>query len=155
MDLKKMLLSPWKMKFFQFHRLPSLWWWGVKIEHIDEESCRVSIPFSWRTQNPFKSVYFAAQFGAAEYSTGIPVLLATDGGKNFSMLVVSSKGDFLKKAIGKITFECSQVELAFEMARKAKETGNPQLFELSTLGKLGDGTEVSQFTMTWSIKYKG
>ncbi|MGB3545398.1 MAG: hypothetical protein WBA17_00375, partial [Saprospiraceae bacterium] len=58
--------TPWKMRLaFFLRKLPTLFWWGVRVKSATEDRAEVTIPYTWRTQNPFKSVYFAAQAGAA------------------------------------------------------------------------------------------
>ena len=70
-------------------RLPvALWMWktlplaafaGLRVVRLDEAACAVRLPGGWRTQNPFRSTYFAAQAMAAEMSTGAPALVLLEG----------------------------------------------------------------------------
>ena len=51
-------------------KLPAALFCGVRLREVGEERCVTTIPYGWRSQNPFKSTYFAAQAMAAEMSTG-------------------------------------------------------------------------------------
>ncbi|RMF25391.1 MAG: DUF4442 domain-containing protein, partial [Bacteroidetes bacterium] len=65
------LLSPWKLNLYFLKNLPSALWWGLRVRAISAEQAEVTIPFNWRTQNPFRSIYFAALAGAGELATGV------------------------------------------------------------------------------------
>lgn len=139
----------WAMLF----KLPSAVFWKLKIQSLDTEKCQVSIPYFWRSQNPFRSIYFAALAGAAELSTGALCQLAIAGKGQFSMLVVDFKAEYHKKANQKITFTCDQgIELFDLIARmKLGETG--QLMMVST-GRNSSEEIVAKFYVTWSFKRK-
>ena len=110
-----------------------------------------TVPYGWRSQNPFKSTYFAAQAMAAEMSTGALVLLAT-AHQPFSTLIVDMKATFGRKATGLATFTCDDGGAVFDAVARAAATGEPQTITLESVGRLDDGTEVSRFTFTWSVK---
>ena len=71
---------------------------GVKIQSVTNSSAIVSVPYGWRSQNPFKSTYFAAQAAAAEMSTGVLAMLALQGRGRISMLITNMQGNYSKKA---------------------------------------------------------
>jgi hypothetical protein len=98
--MKHPIIFWWAMLF----KLPSAVFWRLKITQLTPEKCAVSIPYFWRSQNPFKSIYFAAMAGAAELSTGALCQVAMAGKGNYSMLVVGFKAEYYKKANQKITF---------------------------------------------------
>lgn len=148
--------SPWRMNIFFLSRLPSLWWWGVRVRQLSVHSCQTTIPYSWRTQNPFRSTYFAAQAGAAELSTGLMALLAVHSQPQpVSMLITGMKGEFIKKATSTITFTCQEGQLIQEAVQQALLTGQPQVVTINTQGVQASGELVSSFAFTWSFKTKG
>ena len=70
--------------------------------------CAVSLPYGWRTQNPFNSIYLAAQCMAAELSTGALAMLAIQSSnESVSMLVTNMEASFGKKATERSTFLCT------------------------------------------------
>ena len=136
-------------------KLPAALFCGLRCHAIDATGCTTSVPYGWRTQNPFKSTYFAVQAMAAEFSTGALVLLATaEAGVPFSTLIINMQSTFGKKAISRATFRCDGGEAVFRAVAEAKATGEPRTVALETVGTLADGTEVSRFTFVWSVKAK-
>ena len=85
--------------------------YGLKIKNLEAKKCTVGIKYGWRSRNPYKSMYFAAQCAAGELATGA---LATIISKGFSekilMLVTSVEAEFKKKAVGNISFTCDEGE---------------------------------------------
>lgn len=148
------LLSPWKLKWFFWSRLPSLLFWRVRLDHLDRERSIVSIPFIKKTQNPFRSIYFAAQAGAAEFSTGILALIAIEGRGKVSMLVTEMKCEFFKKADGRIVFQCNDGGAVYECVTKAIETGEGQKLTMTSEGKNSTGEIVTKVSIEWSFKRK-
>lgn len=134
-------------------KLPSALFWSLKIKSLNLEKCEVTIPFKWRTQNPFKSIYFAAMAGAAELSTGALCQLSQAGKGKYSMLVVDFRAEYYKKANQKITFTCSQglelVKLIDSLA-----IGTTDKLTLISAGTNPAGEEVAKFFVTWSFKRK-
>ena len=121
--------------------------------HLDREKCLVSIPYFWRSQNPFKSIYFAALAGAAELSTGALCQLALAGKGAFSMLVVNFRAEFSKKANTKTTFTCEQGAEVFDLVTSLNPGESKQITMVS-YGKNNSGEDVAQFFITWSFKRK-
>ncbi|MCB0609857.1 MAG: DUF4442 domain-containing protein [Lewinellaceae bacterium] len=154
MEKTNALNTPWKMWLYYFRHLPSLVFWGVRIRSVNPEGASVTIPFSWRTQNPFKSTYFAALCGAAELSTGVLALLAMEGQGPISMLVVSLEADFVKKAVTRTTFTCNDGEAFRETIQKAITTGEAQVFTAVAEGVQTTGEKVAEVRITWSFKVK-
>lgn len=134
-------------------KLPSAVFWRLKIKTLTTEKCEVTIPFFWRSQNPFKSIYFAALAGAAELSTGALCQLALTGRGQFSMLVVDFRAEYSKKANTKITFSCEQGEELFDLINQMQVGQAAQLTMIST-GKNTAGETVAKFFVTWSFKRK-
>jgi hypothetical protein len=136
-------------------KLPAAFFCGVRLRSVDHERCVTTVPYGWRSQNPFRSTYFAAQAMAAEMSTGALVLLAAeDTGIPFSTLILDIRGTFGKKATGLATFTCEGGPAVFAAMQEAKATGEARTVALDTVGRLPDGAEVSRFTFTWSVKAK-
>ena len=153
LKLQKQVQNPFVFWFFLLARLPAALFAGVRLREVNERRCVTTVPYGWRSQNPFKSTYFAAQAMAAEMSTGALVLLAT-ADVPFSTLIVDMTATFGKKATGLATFVCEEGPAIFDAVQQAKATGEPRVLTLETVGRMADGTEVSRFTFTWSIKAK-
>jgi hypothetical protein len=131
------------------------WIAGLRIRHLDEKTCTTSVPFNWLTKNPFRSIYFAVQSMAAELSTASACLLAIQGVKpSIAFIIVDMKANFTKKATGRVYFECTENQKAFEAVEKCIETKSAQQASFKTTGKTKDGTVVSEFEFTWSFKQR-
>ncbi|WP_395046028.1 DUF4442 domain-containing protein [Flavobacterium sp.] len=140
---------------FLFFKLPSAFWSGVRAKGITETQCVVTVKHRWVNQNPFKSMYFAVQAMAAELTTGAMVMLHIQKSKrNISMLVANNKGNFTKKATGRITFTCNDGHLIEEAVKKTIETGEGQTFWMKSIGTNEKGEQVSEMDFEWSIRLK-
>lgn len=149
------VLNPVKFVLGMLIKLPSIIFWGIRIKKLTEKECIISLPFTWRTQNPFRSIYFAALAGAAEFSTGILCQLYLSGRPPHAMLVVDFKAEFYKKADREIFFSCDQgLELCHILDGLTKN-GDSNTFTMISSGKTKDGLEVARFYITWSFKRKG
>lgn len=140
---------------FLFFKLPSAFLCGVRTRQIDEHQCTVTVKHRWINQNPFNSMYFAVQAMAAELSTGALVMYHIHkSGKKISMLVANNKGNFTKKATGRITFICKDGHLIEEAVQKTIATGEGQTFWMKSIGTNEDGVQVSEMDFEWSIRIK-
>ncbi len=152
-DYIRKATNPFLFKLGLGSKLPSALFWGLHIKSLSLEKCEVTIPFKWRTQNPFKSIYFAAMAGAAELSTGALCQLSQAGKGKFSMLVVDFRAEYYKKANQKITFTCAQgLELVALIDSLA--VGDSDKLTMISTGTNTDGEEVAKFFVTWSFKRK-
>ncbi|KXK39869.1 MAG: DUF4442 domain-containing protein [Saprospiraceae bacterium] len=150
-DYRNQALSTWRFKVGMLMKLPSVFWWGISIRSLNEESCEVTIPYSWRTQNPFKSIYFAALNGAGELSTGALCQMYIAGLGSYSMLVTQFRSEFYKKATTKVTFSCSQGRKVHEVL-SSLQSGSFSTLELESVGKNTNGEVVARIFVTWSFK---
>ena len=151
--LQRRITNRFLFSLWMFAKLPAALFAGVALRAIDERRCVTTAPYGWRSQNPFRSTYFAVQAMAAELSTGALVLFAAeDQGVPFSTLIVDMRATFGKKAAGLATFTCEGGDAVFAALREAKATGEARSVTLETVGRLADGAEVSRFWFTWSVK---
>ena len=141
--------------FFLFRSLPMGWLAGIRVVDLSLSQCTTSVPFKRRNKNPFKSIYFAVQSMAAELSTASGCLLAVHSKKpSIAFIVVDLKANFFKKASEKVYFTCEDVSNAFEAVDQCIQTGEAAVAIFKTVGKLKDGTVVSEFEFTWSFKQR-
>jgi hypothetical protein len=148
--------SGFKFRSLMFFQIPLIWFSGIKVNQFDRNICSVKLPFTRRTQNPFRSVYFAAQCMAAELSTGLILMAETiETGKKCSMLVTDMRATFIKKADATIFFTCSPNNIITNAIQNAIDNNEPVKFMLMSEGKMDDGTVVASFEFEWSLKFKG
>ncbi len=150
---RRQMLNPWLMRGFFLAKLPLALIAGLRVRALDAERCVVTVPYGWRTTNPFRSTYFAALSMAAELSTGALAAVAAESvPRSVALLITGLTASFEKKATGLTTFTCEGGrKLAVAVARTV-ETGEPAAVEVETVGTSPDGTVVARFTFTWSFK---
>lgn len=136
-------------------KVPIAWLAGVRLGHLDDTTCRMRVKHGWRNQNPFKSMFWAVEGMAAEFSTGVLcVERIRKTGRKVSMLVVKMEATFSRKAFGTITFQCDQGQAVDAAVRAAVETGAPQTLTLRSVGHDAQGEQVAEFFFTWSFRVK-
>lgn len=148
----KNLNNPWKMGFYLFKKLPSAFFMGIRVKSVNETRAQITLPYHWRSQNPFRSIYFAAQCAAGEMSTGVLCLYALAGKGNVSMLVTHVESSFYKKANQLTTFTCEEGMLVQETIQRVVQTGEAQTITMTSTGTMPDGEIVSVIKITWSFK---
>jgi hypothetical protein len=150
-----MKFSPSNLNKFLFFKLPSAYFCGVRARLIEDNKCVVTVKHRWINQNPFNSMYFAVQAMAAELSTGALVMNhVQNSGKKISMLVANNKSNFSKKATGRITFVCTDGNLAAKTIQDAIETGEGKTFWMKSIGTNENGEQVSEMDFEWSVRTK-
>ena len=150
-----MIITASKLNRFLLFQLPSAFFCGVRVQTIDANQCVVSVKHRWINQNPFQSMYFAVQAMGAELSTGALVMYHIQkSGRNITMLVANNKGNFTKKATGRITFTCNDGHLIEAAIQNTIATGEGQTFWMKSIGMNEQGIQVSEMDFEWSIKIK-
>ena len=140
---------------FTFFKLPSVFWTGIRVTKIDLDSCEVSVKHRWINQNPFKSMFWAVQGMAAEFTTGTLIMnTIRDSNRKVSMLVLNNKANFSKKATGRITFSCTQGAELTKLMNELIETGTPKTIWMESIGINEAGDIVSRFNFEWTLKIK-
>ena len=126
---------------------------GLKIQKFESERAEVSVPFNWITRNPFKSMYFAVQSMAAEFSTAVLLVKSIEtSGVDIALIIVSIKADFLKRSQTHAVFTCDSGALAQDSVEKAVNSGIPELVKLISIGRDLNNEVISEFQITWSLK---
>jgi len=148
---RKSLSSGFIFKVFLLAKLPLGFISGMKIKHLDANTCISTIPYLWLTRNPFGSTYFAALSMAAELSNGALALMAVEG-TEVAVIIVNLEAQFIKMAKNLTTFTCNDGHKLFEAVEKARLTGEPVTATVETIGVSEDGVTVAKFKLTWSFK---
>ena len=128
------------------------WFAGIGVRYCDAHKTVVRLPYGWRSQNPFRSTYFAAQCAAAELSTGMLALAHLQEKPPVSMLVTKIKAEFLKKAAATLLFTCEDGDILAATIEKAIQSGEAQTFTALSTGRLPDGTVAAVVQISWSFK---
>jgi hypothetical protein len=148
------LKKPIYFKLFLGLKLPTCFFWGIKLKELSEESCSVLIPFNGRTKNPFKSIYFAALAGAAELSTGLIWVNLLGFQAPYSILVKGCQLSFVKKSTTAITFTCADGLEAQKLVQQLQNSGDIVELNMNAIGKNEEGVTVAEMVFHWTIKRK-
>ena len=133
-------------------KLPAAWLSGVRLTSINDSKCEAKVRFKWINQNPYHSMFWAVQGMAAELTTGMLLTKCIqDSNANISMLLVSNKSSFHKKAVGKITFTCSEGKVAKQLINLTIQNITSKAW-LRAKGYDEEGDLVSEFEFEWSCK---
>ncbi len=147
-------INSWRLRLYLLKNLPTAIWWGLKVQSFSPYRTVIEVPYNWKTQNPFRSIYFAALAGAGELSSGLMAGLIVRNTGNISMLVTNIQVDFIKKAKSQITFTCDEGIKIINAVEKAIETGEGAEVVLNASGVNQAGEIVARFGITWSFKVK-
>jgi hypothetical protein len=151
--VRRRLLRPWNFRLYLWARLPLAACAGLALRRLDDDGCTVALPGGWRTQNPFQSMYFAAQAMAAEMSTGAPAMMIAEGASaSVSMLVREVRGVFTRRIQGDASFTFDDLEGMRAAVERAVATGESESFVARSTGRTKDGGAASEFEITWSFK---
>jgi hypothetical protein len=147
------LLSPMRFRLYLWRHLPLAAAAGLRMRALDDSACTVFLPGGWRTQNPFRSTYFAAQAMAAEMSTGAPAMVLASGAPaSVAMLVREVRAVFTKKIVGGSLFTFTDVGPMAAAVDRACASGESEPFVARSLGRTEDGSPAAEFEVTWSFK---
>ena len=142
-------------RFFLFQKLPAAFFSGLRMVHFDATTCTVKIKYSWFSQNPFKSIYFAVEAMAAELCSGMLAFgQVYKRNPKISMLVVKMEVNFIKKATGTILFTCEDGAMIQSAINESIETGEGKTIVCISKGKNSANETVAEFLITWSFKAK-
>ncbi len=152
-EVRHRVLSALGFKLYLWKELPLAAFAGLRLRSLDESGCTVILPGGWRTQNPFRSTYFAAQSMAAEMSTGAPALVLVRGrDAKMSMLVTGVDARFMKKIAGASQFTFRDIGEMADTIERAAQTGEPAVFVARSVGRNEAGDVAAEFDVTWSFK---
>ncbi|HEY4539586.1 MAG TPA: DUF4442 domain-containing protein [Faecalibacter sp.] len=136
-------------------QIPIAWIAGVRLHEWKENTVSTKVKLGLLNQNPFKSMFWAVQGMAAEFSSGLMASAKIQqSGHNVSMLVLGMQSKFLKKAVGKIIFTCDQGAEIEAAIQKAIETKEGVTLVVKSQGVDEQNDIVSEFEFTWTFKVK-
>ena len=150
---KAVWTNPIGIRAMLWAKLPLAAFAGLRLRKLDESGAQVALPAGWKTQNPFRSTYFAAQAMAAELSTGAPALYFIEqSGARISSLVTALSAKFTRKATQETTFTFADGPSMRTAIESAARSGEPVVFKARSVGTQQDGTVVAEFEIEWSFK---
>lgn len=126
---------------------------GLKVTVLDDQHCKVTVPYNYVNKNPFNTTYWAVLGMAAEMASGAMVQMHTHKtNPSVSMFVTACSGKFVKRAIGVTTFICNDGQLIADKVHAAMTTMEPQTIQSNVKGYDKAGDLLVDFDFEWSIK---
>jgi len=151
--LRRRMLNRPLFWLFQWKTLPLAACAGLRLASLDESACTVALPGGFRTQNPFRSTYFAAQAMAAEMSTGAPAMVLVAGAPaSVAMLVTGFRASYKKKVVGESFYTFEDVAGMRATVEKAAAGPEPQTYLARSTARDSSADVCSEFEVTWSFK---
>ena len=151
--VRRRLLRPWNFRLYLWARLPLAACAGLSLRRLDDTGCTVALPGGWRTQNPFRSMYFAAQAMAAEMSTGAPAMVLVAGAPaSVAMLVTGFRATYKKKVVGPSSYTFEEVAGMGAAVERAAAGPEPQAYVARSTARDSNADVCSEFEVTWSFK---
>jgi hypothetical protein len=151
--LRRRLLKPWNFKAYLWRKLPLAACAGLSLRELDEAGCTVGLPRGWRTQNPFRSTYFAAQAMAAEMSTGAPAMVLVQAAPaSVAMILRGIEAAFTKRIQGPSLFTFDDMAGMQSTIARAAASGESESYTGRSVGRGPDGQPAAEFRVTWSFK---
>ncbi len=151
-EYRKLVLSPF-FKAGMLKVLPMGTIAGLKITELDEQQCKVTVPYKYINKNPFNTTYWAVLGMAAEMASGAMVQMYTHKlSPSVSMFVTGCDGKFLKRAVGVTTFICNDGQLIADTIQKAIDTKESQTIQSNVKGYDKDSILLVNFNFEWSLK---
>lgn len=152
---RQLMSKPGALRLFLLRKLPLAWLAGLHGQQLTAAEATVTIRHRWINQNPFRSLYFAAQAMAAELSTGLLVLQHTwQRQPSVAVIITGMRADFQRKATGRITFHCADGAAIQAAVEAAIATGAGQAVEAISTGTDESGAVVATFVFRWSLKQR-
>jgi hypothetical protein len=150
---RRRLMRPFSFWTYQWRRLPLAAFAGMRLRSLDESACTVFLPGGWRTQNPFRSTYFAAQAMAAEMSTGAPAMVLVAGAPaSVAMLVTGFRATYKKKIVRDSLYRFGDVAALRAAVDRAAAQDEPVVFVARSEARDQAGELCSEFEVSWSFK---
>ena len=151
--VRRRLLKPWTFRAYLLAKVPLAAWAGLRLVRLEEDGCTVRLPGGWRTQNPFRSTYFAAQMMAAEMSTGAPAMVLVEGAPaSVALILRDLRAVFTKKIVGPSLYTFADVAGLRDAVERAAAQAEETRYTAKVVGTTLDGTPASEFEVTWSFK---
>jgi len=150
--------------FFESMKLRMITWWQIpvicycrpQIIHLDDEYCKLLIPFNWRTRNHVQSMYIGVFTVGADLTGGLLTLRSIQKRKRKVVLIFKDfNANFFKRAEKDVIFICRDGVEIDHAVQQAVDKGERINLPINITAMLSQDTEddpVANFRLTLSIK---
>ena len=150
--------------FFESMKLRMITWWQIpvicycrpQIIHLDDEYCKLRIPFNWRTRNHVQSMYIGVFTVGADLTGGLLTLSSIRKRKRKVVLIFKDfNANFFKRAEKDVIFICRDGVEIDHAVQQAVDKGERINLPINTTAMLSQDTEddpVANSRLTLSMK---
>jgi len=145
-----------KLRLFTLFRIPLIHFCRPVVLQLDENECRVRIPFRRRVKNHIGSMYFGAIAAGADLAGGLIALhLIARSGHKIQFVFKEVHGEFLRRVHGPADFYCgdgAKIQKAIQQTIQNGERMHiPVSVSVTSSAQPEDG-ELAKFELTLSVK---
>ncbi len=143
-----------KLRVFGLLKVPMILFTRPVVQEVNDQRAIVRIPLCRRTKNHYGSLYFGALAVGADACGGILAMYHMDkAGVQLGLLFKDFHAEFLKRAMGDVSFVCEAGDEVKACIAKAIETGERHNVALPIEARVdGENGPVAKFTLTLSVK---
>lgn len=148
----KSAFSRWRLNFILHRMIPFNRPHRLTVIQIDDEKCRVLLPYKKKNLNHIKGLHACAQTTAAEYASGL-FLLNQLGFKKYRIIMkkLSAEYHYQAKTAAVAEFAMSNEELESKVLKPLGKEGKVHLLcKIELKGENGD--HFSTVTTEWQVK---
>ncbi|HGY55097.1 MAG TPA: DUF4442 domain-containing protein [Caldithrix abyssi] len=147
-----------KLRLFTLFKIPLIHFCRPVVLQLDENECRVRIPFRHRVKNHIGSMYFGAIAAGADLAGGLMALyLIGKSGRKIHFVFKEVHGHFLRRIHGPADFYCADGAAIRQAINETIQSGErihiPVKVSVTSPVQQEEG-ELARFDLTLSIKMK-
>ena len=139
-----------------FLKVPMIAWLRPTVVEFSSDLVAIDIPLSRRSKNHLNSMYFGAMCVGADVAGGILAMHFIEKDKlPINLVFADLKVDFLKKALGRTRFTCSdggKIKGLIDEAMASGERAAGKVTVIATCPELSANEPVAIFELTISLK---
>jgi len=139
-----------------FLKVPMIAWLRPTVVEFSSDLVAIDIPLSRRSKNHLNSMYFGAMCVGADVAGGILAMHFIEKDKlPINLVFADLKVDFLKKALGRTRFTCSdggKIKGLIDEAMASGERAAGKVTVIATCPELSENEPVAIFELTISLK---
>jgi len=149
----KQTLAVWG---FGLTKIPMILYTRPRVFKLTDESCKIGIRLTRRTQNHLGSLYFGVLGVGADLASGLLAMKLIDASPyRLSLVFKDVKGEFYKRVDGDAVFSCSDSEAITNLIDAVHRSGERQhtavQVKVTAPDKYGDEV-LAEYVLTLSLK---
>lgn len=144
------------LRYFGLLKIPLIFFVKPSVQHLDDQSVIIKIPFRRRTKNHLNSMYFGAMSIGADLAAGfLAFIKIREQNLRVSLIFKNFNAGFYKRAEDHTYFTCNEGLIIDNLIKKSMETDERVeetiKVKATVPAKFGD-EPVAEFSLTLSLK---